>query len=125
MKQLILAGAFAALAGPANVSLAAANSPARTAITVTHLGKVTTMFSCGRGSNTACNYLILNSVCQDTLLADGTKERTCRYSQAVPPFQLKAGETKTVANLPADFLYTMKGDRMPTVEECIAAPMPH
>jgi hypothetical protein len=125
MKHIFLGAALAALSALANVSAAAADSSAPSVTTVTRLGKATTAFTCGRTSGGVCNYLILNSVCQEALLADGTKERRCRYAQAVPPFRLKAGETKTVANLPADFLYTMKGDRMPTAEECVAAPMAH
>ena len=125
MKHIFLGAALAVLSAFANVSAAAVDSTAQSVTTVTRLAKATISFSCGHGSSGACNYLILNSVCQEALLADGTKERTCRYVQAVPPFRLKEGETKTVTNLPADFLYTMKGDRMPTAEECVAAPMAH
>ena len=123
MKHIFLGAAL--VSALANVSAAAVDSAAQSVTTITRLGKATTAFTCGRGTSGACNYLILNSLCQEALLADGTKERKCRYVHAVPPFQLKAGESRTVANLPADYLYTMKGDRMPTIEECVAAPMAH
>lgn len=123
MQKLLLGVAFAALSALANVSMAAVDLVPVT--TVTHLGRATTTFSCGQGSSGGCNYLILVSLCKESLLADGTKERRCTYSQAAPSFQLKAGETKTISNLPADFLYTMKVGRMPTFEECVNSPMPH
>lgn len=94
-------------------------------ITITRIGGVTTEFLCKSSPTGVCNYLILSSLCDDKLLADGTREKTCRYSQAAPPFQLKRGEKKAVANLPADFVYTMKADAAPTPADCLNSPIPH
>lgn len=125
MKRLILPASFAAFSALANMGIAAVDSQAQSMTTVTRAGTATTIFSCGRESSQACHYLILSSLCQEKLLADGIKERTCSYSKAVPSFQLQAGEMKTITNLPADFLYTMKLGRIPTFQDCITAPIPH
>jgi hypothetical protein len=93
--------------------------------TVTRLGTSSMDVSCTFALGGACHYLILTSLCQEKFLPDGTKERTCRYDQAVPPFRLRSGERKTVTSLPADFLYTMKIGSAPTMDECIRAPLPH
>ncbi len=124
MKNFSMYALFAVLSGLASVSLAA-DSAAQPVTTVTQMGSATTTFSCSPTSGKVCHYLIVSSICQETLLAGGAKERRCTYSQAVPPFQLKAGEPKTITHLPADFLYTMRLDRAPTIEECIAAPIAH
>jgi hypothetical protein len=123
MKRHFLSMTFAALSGVTNVSMAAVDSVPLT--TVTHLGQATTTFSCGHSSSGVCNYMVLVSLCKETLLANGIKEKRCSYLQVVPAFRLKAGGTKTITNLPADYLYTMNLDRMPTVGECVDAPMPH
>lgn len=126
MKKIFPTVFFAAVA-----SLASANSIAdSTAIrpvmmTVTRLGSVTTTFSCGAMSTGACNYLILNTLCQEKMLGNGMKEKTCRYTEAVPAFQIKQGESKSIANLPADYLYSMKVGAVPTIEDCMKAPIPH
>ncbi|MFB9287394.1 hypothetical protein ACFFTM_03400 [Pseudoduganella plicata] len=93
--------------------------------TVTRLGTSIMDVSCTVAAGGRCHYLFVTSLCQEKLLRDGTKERTCRYDQAVPPFQLRSGERKTVGGLPADFLYTMKFGAAPTMDECIRAPIPH
>lgn len=106
---------------------AAAAAPPFTAIvtTVTQLGKSTVDLSCGSTSPAACHYLFLSSLCQERFLADGTKERTCRYAQATPPLRIGAGERKTVTDLPGDFIYTMKLGTAPTADECLRNPIPH
>ena len=92
---------------------------------VTRLGTAIIDVSCTVAVGGTCHYLFVTSLCQEKILPDGTKERTCRYDQAVPPFQLRSGEKKTIAGLPADFLYTMKFGTAPTMDECIRAPVPH
>ena len=122
MKKLIhstlLAAAVLASAG----ALAARPQPY---VIVTRLGVSTTTFGCGVGNVGVCHYLILKSLCQDRMLDDRTKERTCSYIEAVPPFKLLPGEKKTVGDLPADYLYTMKMNATPTVDEVLKSPSPH
>jgi hypothetical protein len=93
--------------------------------TVTRLGTSTMQVICGARSNQDCHYLILKSLCQERLTDDGGKEKTCRYMEAAPPFRLAPGEKKTVANLPSDFIYTMKSGKAPTAAETLAAPIAH
>ena len=120
MKQAIAA---AMLASAATTSWAA---PAAQPFSVTtRLGMSTTTFSCETAAKAACHYLILNSLCQEKLVAGGAKERSCQYTQAVPPFQIKAGERKTVANLPADYVYTMKLGADPAPQDVLRSPVPH
>jgi hypothetical protein len=92
---------------------------------ITRMGVSTTTFGCGAGNAFACHYLILKSLCQERMLDDRTKERTCHYTEAVPPFKLLPGEKKTVGNLPADFLYAMKPNAAPSVDEVLKSPAPH
>jgi len=103
----------------------ATDSPVSTLTTVTQFGTSTADFACKNSISDACQFLIVNSLCEDKVLANGTKERTCRYTEAVPPFSIKSGEKRTVPNLPGDFIYTMKIGTAPTMEECIRAPYPH
>ena len=122
MKKLIhstlLASAVFAGAG----ALAA---PPQPYVIVTRLGVSTTTFGCGPGNVGVCHYLILKSLCQDKMLDKRTKERTCSYIPAVPPFKLLPGEKRTVGDLPADYLYTMKMNATPTVDEVLKSPSPH
>lgn len=122
MKKLIhstlLACALYAGAG----ALAA---PPKPYVIVTRLGVSTTTFACGAGNLGVCHYLILKSLCQDKMLDERTKERTCSYIEAVPPFKLLPGEKRTVGDLPADYLYTMKMNATPTVDEVLKSPSPH
>jgi hypothetical protein len=113
----VLLAACALLAGGA----ASADAPLL-ATTTTRLGNATTTFSCaGLGR---CHYLLLNSLCQEKMLDSGVKERFCRYSEAAR-FTLVPGQNKTVANLPADFLYAMKMNEDPSAQEVLNAPVPH
>ncbi|WP_146171858.1 hypothetical protein [Pseudoduganella armeniaca] len=107
--------------GPAT---AAAGTPALMT-TVTQLGKSTVELSCAAASSASCHYLFLSSLCQERFLANGVKERACRYMEATPPFQIRPGERKTVTDLPADFIYTMKLGAAPTADECLRSPIPH
>jgi hypothetical protein len=92
------------------------------ATTTTVLGTASTSFSCaGIG---ICHYLLLNSLCQERMLDNATKERSCRYTEAAR-FTLIPGQTKTVAKLPADFLFKMKMNEDPTATEVVNSPMPH
>jgi hypothetical protein len=117
---------FALLAGGA---LAAAGTcaaePAQPYQIITRMGVSTTTFVCGEGNLGTCHYLILKSLCQEKMLDSRTKERICSYTEAVPPFRLLPGEKKTVGNLPADYLYTMKMNATPTVDEVLKSPSPH
>ncbi|CAH0292508.1 hypothetical protein SRABI118_04120 [Massilia sp. Bi118] len=102
-------------------SLACAE-PAALATTTTRLGISATTFSCsGTGS---CHYLLLNSLCQERMLDGATKERSCRYTEAAR-FRLLPGQKKTVANLPADYLYGMKMNGDPSAQDVLNAPVPH
>jgi hypothetical protein len=92
---------------------------------ITRMGVSTTTFFCSAGNTSACHYLILKSLCQERMLDDRTKERTCHYTEAAPPFKLLPGEKKTVGNLPADFLYAMKPNATPSVDEVLKSPAPH
>jgi hypothetical protein len=112
-----LLAACAMLAG----SLAYADAPAL-ATTTTQLGNATTTFTCG--GTGSCHYLLLNSLCQEKMLDLATKERSCRYTEAAR-FTLLPGQTKTVANLPADYLFKMKANEDPTAQEVLNAPAPH
>lgn len=103
----------------------AAHAAADVAITITRMAVVQTEFTCTASPTGVCNYLILTSLCNDNLLAGGVKEKKCRYTEAVPPFQLKQGEKKLVANLPVDYIYQMKTDSTPTASDCLSAPTPH
>ncbi len=117
--------AFAAsLAASAAAPARAADAPATTTV-VTRLGVSTTEFSCSTGDGRACHYLLVHALCNETFLAPGHKERTCTYSEAAPPFQLKSGERKTIANLAADFLYTMKVGTAPTLDDVLRNPIKH
>lgn len=113
-------------AATAAITPAAPAAPAATSVTtVTQLGKSTVDFACAHASSESCHYLILSFLCQERFLANGVKERTCRYAEATPRFQIQPGGHKTVTDLPADFIYTMKPGAAPTADECIRAPMPH
>jgi hypothetical protein len=125
MINISLPVLFAALAALASANATADVLTVGPITTVTRFGSVTTTFSCGSNNPAACNYLILNSVCQEKLFDNGMKEKSCRYTEAVPPFQIKAGESKTIANLTADYLYTMKVGAVPSSDDCLKAPMPH
>ncbi|WEF31370.1 hypothetical protein [Pseudoduganella chitinolytica] len=124
MNVLACAAATCALLAAGTVAAAAAPLPPAVT-TVTHLGKSTVDLSCGRTSAAPCHYLFLSSLCQERFLADGTKERTCRYAPATPPLQILPGERKTVTGLPGDFIYTMKLGKAPTADECLRNPIPH
>lgn len=106
-------------------SAGALAAPPQPWVVVTRLGVSTTTFGCGIGNAGVCHYLILKSLCQEKMLDARTKERTCSYTEAVPPFKLLPGEKKTVADLPADYLYTMKMNATPTVDEVLKSPSPH
>jgi hypothetical protein len=41
---------------------------------------------------------------------------------AVPPFELKPGETKTVTGLPSDAIYKQTVGKPPTVSDCMNDP---
>lgn len=105
--------------GLASFALAAGAAPVATTTTV--MGKALTQFTCGRGGP-SCHYLILTSLCSEKMDKDGTKTRTCEYSTAVPPFELKPGETKTVTGLPSDAIYKQTVGKPPTVSDCINNP---
>ncbi len=94
---------------------ACADAPAL-ATTTTRFGNATTTFSCA-GTGT-CHYLLLNSLCQEKMLDNATKERVCRYTEAAR-FTLLPGQKKTVANLPADYLVKMKPNEDPSTDEVI------
>jgi len=98
--------------------LACAATPAL-ASTTTRLGTATTTFACGGTSS--CHYLLLNSICQEKMLDSAIKERSCRYTEAAR-FTLLPGQKKTVANLPADYLFKMKPNGDPTAQEVLDAP---
>lgn len=98
--------------------LASADAPAL-ATTTTRLGSATTTFACGGTSS--CHYLLLNSLCQEKMLDSAIKERSCRYTEAAR-FTLLPGQKKTVANLPADYLFKMKPNGDPTAQEVLDAP---
>jgi hypothetical protein len=119
LHSALLAGGLLAAAG------AWAAEPSQPYQVVTRLGVSTTTFGCGEGNLGICHYLILKSLCQEKMLDTRTKERTCSYTEAVPPFRLLPGEKKTVGNLPADYLYTMKMNATPTVDEVLKSPSPH
>jgi len=121
--KFLLAALLAAMTQSASAGTRAADGAL--SHTVSRLGSSTMTLSCGAGSPVACHYLILKSLCQERFLDDGAKERSCSYMEAVPAFHIQSGESKTVANLPSDFIYTMKPGRAPTVSECLAAPIPH
>jgi len=92
------------------------------ATATTYVGDTTTTFSCtGAG---LCHYLLLNSLCQERMLDNGIKERTCSYTEAAR-FTLVPGVKKTVAHLPADYLYAMKMNAYPTADEVLKSPVPH
>ena len=92
------------------------------ATTTTRLGNSTTTFSCvGLGN---CHYLLLNSLCQEKMSDKVAKERRCAFTEAAR-FTLLPGQTKTVADLPSDFLYAMKMNSDPTPQEVLNAPVPH
>jgi hypothetical protein len=101
--------------------LACAEEPVL-ATTTTRLGNSTTTFSCGGLG--ICHYLLLNSLCQEKMLDKVIKERSCRYTEAAR-FTLIPGQKKTVANLPADYLYKMKMNEDPTAQEVVDSPVPH
>lgn len=121
MKAAILAlGILVSLAPPA----IAADAPAATTV-VTRLGTSTTEFSCTTSGAADCHYLILHALCNERFVAPGQKERVCSYSQAAPAFRIRSGERKTVGNLAADFLYTMKLGVAPTVQDVLNNPIKH
>jgi hypothetical protein len=41
---------------------------------------------------------------------------------AVPPFELKPGESKTLTDLPSDVIYKQAVGKPPTVSDCINNP---
>lgn len=118
----MLAGGLLIAAAAAGAEAAPAAQPYQV---ITRMGVSTTTFGCGEGNMGVCHYLILKSLCQEKMLDNRTKERTCNYLEAVPPFRLAPGEKKTVGNLPADYLYTMKMNATPTVDEVLKSPSPH
>ena len=128
--RLLIAALLAAATLPASAATLPASAAARPNAfqpieTVTRLGTSTMQVSCGARSTQPCHYLILKSLCQERLTNDGGKEKTCRYMEAVPPFRLAPGESKTVAKLPSDFIYTMKSGMAPTAAECLQSPVAH
>jgi hypothetical protein len=109
----------AAACGLATLALGAGAAPVATTTTV--MGKSMIQFACGaRGPS--CHYLILTSLCNEKMDKDGNKTRTCEYSMAVPPFELKPGETKTVTGLPSDAIYKQTVGKPPTVSDCMNDP---
>lgn len=119
---------FFVLCAVSTVAAAAAPIDSRVAelpVTVTVFGNVSTQFICRSSTTGVCNYRILSPLCNEKMLADGAKSKTCHYSEPVPPFQLKQGQSKSVTSLPADFIYTMKVDTPPTPAECLSAPIAH
>jgi len=122
MKKLIYS---TLLASAMFVSAGVLAAPPQPYVIVTRLGVSTTTFGCGAGNIGVCHYLILRSLCQDKMLDERTKERTCSYTEVVPPFKLLPGEKRTVVDLPADYLYTMKMNATPTVDEVLKSPSPH
>jgi hypothetical protein len=125
MKPILASALLAGGLLVAAVAVAGAAESAQPYQVVTRLGVSTTTFGCGEGNLGICHYLILKSLCQEKMLDTRTKERTCNYMEAVPPFRLLPGEKKTVGNLPADYLYTMKMNATPTVDEVLKSPSPH
>jgi predicted small secreted protein len=121
-SMLLAAAALAACCATASAAGADVPQPYQV---ITRMGVSTTTFGCGAGNAVACHYLILKSLCQERMLDDRTKERTCHYTEAAPPFKLLPGEKKTVGNLPADFLYAMKPNATPSVDEVLKSPAPH
>lgn len=119
MKTALFA---AALLGAA--ACAGAAGPVSPVTVTTRLGTSTTTFSCSSTGLADCHYLILHSLCQERIV-NGGKERLCQYTEAAPRFQIGAGETRTVANLQQDYLYTMKIGSAPTVEDVLRAPVRH
>jgi hypothetical protein len=122
LHSALLAGGVLATAGALATEASAGARPYQI---VTRLGVSTTTFGCGEGNIGTCHYLVLKSLCQEKMLDSRVKERTCNYMEAVPPFRLLPGEKRTVANLPADYLYSMKMNATPTVDEVLKAPSPH
>lgn len=122
MKKLIHSTLLASVMCAGAGVLAA---PPQPYVIVTRLGVSTTTFGCGAGNTGVCHYLILKSLCQDKMLDERTKERTCSYTEVVPPFKLLPGEKRTVGDLPADYLYSMKMNATPTVDEVLKSPSPH
>jgi hypothetical protein len=118
---LIAVAAATCLVGAAALT---ASEPTISVKRITRLGVSSLTVTCGLNLGT-CNYLILTSLCQEKLVQNDVKERTCHYSAPVPGFRLSPGESKTVSKLPSDFLYGMKLNAMPTPEEVVNAPMAH
>jgi hypothetical protein len=116
---------YAALLATAFAGTEAAAEPSQPYQVITRLGVSTTTFSCGARNLLGCHYLILSSLCQEKMLDSRTKERSCSYKEAVPPFALLPGEKKTVENLPADYVYATKGGSTPTFDEVIRSPGAH
>jgi len=98
--------------------------PASPYMTVTRLGMATTELHCVAGIGASCHYRLLTSLCQEKMLDNGTKERSCRYMEPVPAFTLKPGEKRTISNLPSDFLSMMKPDATPTYDEVVRSAPP-
>jgi acyl-coenzyme A synthetase/AMP-(fatty) acid ligase len=117
----------ALLAASAMLAIASAGADPVSAtpyMTITRLGMSTTEFRCVVAMGADCHYRLLTSLCQEKMLDNGTKERTCRYTEPVPAFKLGAGEKRTVTNLPSDFLSMMKPGATPSYDEVVRSAPP-
>lgn len=123
MKTPFFFALLAALLACGGASAAPEGADFLPQLVTTRLGVTNATFSCNAGNAGDCHYLLLYSLCQEKFLDDGQKERSCRYKEATPRFQLAPGEHKTVTALVSDFLYATKVGSAPTVEECVRAPL--
>jgi hypothetical protein len=119
MKKLFPALLGAAMLASASADASADPVSASPYMTITRLGISTTEFRCVVAKGADCHYRLLTSLCQEKMLDDGTKERTCRYTEPVPAFKLGAGEKRKVTGLPSDFLSMMKPGVTPTYDEVV------
>jgi hypothetical protein len=93
-------------------------------VTQTTLPQLDTTFECWASATGNCNYLIMTSICNETMLPTGQKQKVCQVSPFLD-FTLTRGKRKLVPNLPNDYQYCMKMDVKPDLAACIANPIPH
>jgi hypothetical protein len=71
-----------------------------------------------------CFYLIAKSFCNEEFLTTGQKKRTCHISPFLE-FNVDSGQSRTIAQVPADFQYCMSVESSPVLGTCIGSPLPH